>query len=119
MNLSKVFSIPSNNPRKPLSEVNTAETYLIVNEKLDGTKEAKYHVNLIDLLDKVFLNNTQDFLSIEQDRFMDKFYKVAGDITDRINKANENPYDKVDAVLLQLDDFLGGYVGEDNGKYTR
>lgn len=119
MNLNRIFSVPKTKPKNSLSEINTAESYFIVHEKLDGSKEVKYHVNLIDLLDKAFLNNIQDFLSVEQDRFMDKFYKAAGEITDKINKADTNPYEKIDMVLLQLDDFLGGYIGEDNGKYTR
>lgn len=118
MNLSKIFTVP-NKPRQPLSEINTSESYFISYDKLDGTKEVKYHVNLIDLLDKVFLSNTQDFLSLEQSRFISKFYKIAGNVTDKLNSKNETPYSKVDSVLLQLDDFLGGYIGEDNGRYTR
>ena len=119
MNLCRMFTVPSTKPRKALSEINTADPIFIVHEKMDGSTEVKYHVNLIDLLDKVFLNNTQNFLSIEQDRFMDLFYKKANDVTDRLNSKDKNPYQNMDAVMLQLDAFLGGYTGEDNGKYTR
>jgi hypothetical protein len=119
MNLGKMFIIPSTRPRKALSEVTTAEPCFIIQEKMDGSTTIKYHVNLIDLLDKVFLNDIQDFLSIEQDRFIDMFYKKAGKVTDKLNSNDENPYESMDTIMRQLDIFLGGYIGEDNGKYTR
>ena len=119
MNLGKMFIVPSTKPRKALSEITTAEPYFIIQEKMDGSTTVKYHANLIDLLDKVFLSDTQDFLSIEQDRFMDIFYKKANEVTDKINNNDENPYQNMDTVMRQLDIFLGEYVGEDNGKYTR
>ena len=119
MNLSGIFTVPSTKPRKAFSDINTADSVFIIYEKMDGTTEVKYHINIIDLLDKVFLNNIQDFLSLEQNRFIDVFYKKAGEVTSKLNNKDENPYQNMDAVMLQLDAFLGGYVGEDNGKYTR
>ena len=120
MNLGKMFIVPSTKPRKALSEINTAEPVFAVYENMDGTSNIKYHVNLIDLLDKVFIHNNQNFLSVEQDRFMDVFYKKADEVTKRLNTDNDNnPYRDMDAVMRQLDVFLGGYIGEDNGEYTR
>ena len=84
MNLGKMFIVPSTKPRKALSEITTAEPYFVIQEKMDGSTTVKYHVNLIDLLDKAFLSDTQDFLSIEQDRFMDIFYKKADEVTNKI-----------------------------------
>lgn len=119
MNLCRMFTVPSTKPRKAFSEVNTADPCFILQEKMDGSISVKYHVNLIDLLDKVFLNDIQNFLSIEQDRFMDIFYKQAGEVTDKINNNDKDPYQNMDTVMRQLDIFLSGYIGEDNGKYTR
>lgn len=119
MNLNRMFTVPSTKPRQPLSEVNTADPCFIIQEKMDGSISVKYHVNLIDLLDKVFLTDTQDFLSIEQNRFMDIFYKKASEVTDKIINNDKNPYQNMDTVMRQLDIFLGEYIGEDNGKYTR
>ena len=50
---------------------------------------------------------------------MDIFYKKAGEVTDKINSNNKDPYQNMDTVMRQLDIFLSGYIGEDNGKYTR
>ena len=119
MNLCRMFTVPSTKPRKALSEINTADPCFMIHEKMNGSVSVKYHVNLIDLLDRVFLNDTQNFLSIEQDRFMDMFYKRAGEVTDKINSNDKDPYQNMDTVMRQLDIFLSGYIGEDNGKYTR
>lgn len=119
MNLGQIcFSTPRSN-KAPLSEINTADAFFTIHENMDGSKEIKYHVNIIELLDKVFQYNTQDFLSLEQDRFIDKFYKQAGVVTDNIKNNTSNPYKNMDSVMKQLDAFLGSYFGENNGKYAR
>lgn len=119
MNLGQIcFSTPRS-IKAPLSEINTADTFFGVYENMDGSKEVKYHVNLIELLDRVFRYNTQDFLSLKQNRFMDKFYAQAGVVTDNMKNNADNPYKNMDSAMKQLDTFLGGYFGENNGKYAR
>lgn len=102
-----------------LSELNTADYIFYTKHHLDGTKETKFHVNLIDLLDRVFLEDALRYLSIDQERFIEKFCKQADSVTKLINSDSDNPYKNMDDVFKQLDSFLGGYLGEDNGHYSR
>lgn len=105
--------------KDPLSELNTGDPLFYIKVHMDGVKEARFHVNFIDLLDRVFVHDGLKFLSIEQERFITKFFEEAGIVTDKLKNGNENPYIDLDEVFVYLDDFLGSYVGEDNGRYAR
>ena len=109
------------NVKAPLSEINTADPIFFVKERMDGSKEAIYHVNLVYLLDNVFTKNSTKYLSIEQERYIAKFLQEAGKVNDKINEGIEDvdPYENMDDVMRQLDNFLGSYFGEDNGRFTR
>lgn len=102
-----------------LSEINTGNPVFYVKHHMDGSKETVYHVNLIDLLDRVFTKDGLRFLSMNQERFMAKFFEQAGVVTDRINGSHATPYADLDTVFQQLDDFLGSYLGVDDGRYSR
>ena len=106
-------------PVNVLSEVNTANPIFMIDENMDGEKEAIYHVNIIDLLDKVFMFDSMNFLSIEQERYFSRFFYEAGIVTDNINTDYEFPYESMDEVMNQLDNFLGNYIGVNDGRYSR
>lgn len=99
--------------KSPLSEINTANPIFIEHEHMDGTKEATFHVNLIYLLDRLFLHDYYSALSIEQERFIKRFLYEAGIVTDK------KSYDNMSDIMKQLDNFLGSYTGENNGRFTR
>lgn len=110
---------PRRNVKAPLSEVNTADPIFLVKERMDGSKHAIYHTNLIYLMDKVFIRDNTYFLSIDQERFMNKFFNEAGIVTNRLQNKEDAPYHDMDEIMLQLDSFLGSYFGEDNGRFAR
>ena len=58
-------------------------------------------------------------LSIEQERYLTKYIKQGGVVTNALNSNSDDPYGSLDEIFKQLDSFLGGYIGEDNGKYAR
>lgn len=102
-----------------LGELNTGDPYVYVKHLMDGSKEIKYHVNLIDMLDRVFIDNGMKFTSPRQERFLNKFFNEAGKVTDKLNSGQSDAFKTMDTVFRQLDDFLGSYRGVDNGRYTR
>lgn len=102
-----------------LSEINTGNPMFYIKHHMNGSKETVYHVNLIDLLDRVFAKDGLRFLSIDQERFISKFFEQAGVVTDKIRNEENNPYEDLDEAFLYLDDFLGSYLGVDNGRYSR
>ena len=102
-----------------LSEVNASQPYLFVKETMDGGKEVKYHVNFIDLLDRVFVNDNLKCLSEEQMEFITTFFEQAGIATDRIRANVPNPYSGMDDAFKDLNSFLGDYSGVDYGRYAR
>lgn len=112
---------PRRNVKAPLSEINTADPIFFVKERMDGSREAIYHVNLVYLLDNVFTKNSTKYLSIEQERYIAKFLQEAGKANDKINEGTKDvdPYENMDDVMRQLDNFLGSYFGEDNGRFAR
>jgi hypothetical protein len=105
--------------KNALSEINTGNPVMYIKHHMDGSREIKFHVNLIDQLDKVFTKDGLRFLSIDQERFMSKFFEQAGIVTDRLDASDSQPYKDLDSVFKQLDDFLGSYHGVNNGRYTR
>ena len=105
--------------KAPLSEINTAEPIFLITERMDGSKKAIYYFNLISLLDEVFLKDSSRFFSIDQERFMSKFFNEAGVVTDRLKGNSSNPYSNMDEIMLQLDSFLGSYFGDDYDRLTR
>ena len=104
-----------------VSMIRTGNPLYVVKDCMDGSKEAIYHVNLIYLLDNVFTKNNIKYLSIEQERYIAKFLQEGGKVNDKINEGTEgvDPYENMDNVMRQLDNFLGSYFGEDNDKYSR
>ena len=105
--------------KRPLSEMNTASPLYVIKNTLDGSKEARYHVNLVHLLDLAFINGQLSMLSIEQERYLTKYFKQGDVVTEALNSNSADPYGSLDEIFKQLDSFLGGYIGEDNGKYAR
>lgn len=106
--------------KRPLSEVNVSKPTFY-----DDGYNARYHVNLIYLLDRLFESgnfgefNRYKELSIEQERFFKLFTKQAHDVTTFINKGDEDIYKNMDLIFQQLDHFLGGYLGENKNEYAR
>ena len=101
--------------------IHTGNPLFVIKDCMDGSKEAIYHVNLVYLLDDVFTKNSTKYLSIEQGRYIAKFLQEGGKVNDKINEGTKDvdPYENMDNVMRQLDNFLGSYFGEDNDKYTR
>lgn len=102
----------------PLGELNTGDPYIYVKHLMDGTRQIKFHVNIIDQLNQVFTMDGMKFLSARQERFMNKFFEWADTVTKNIN-SNKAMYSDYEDAFIQLDDFLGSYNGVDNGRYTR
>ena len=105
--------------KNPLSELNTADPIFFVKEHMDGSKKAIYHVNIVYLMDKVFVRDNLRFLSIDQERFMSKFFNEAGVVTNGLKSNSSNTYSNMDEIMLQLDSFLGSYFGDDYDRLTR
>ena len=110
-----------NNEEGLVGMIHTGNPLFVIKDCMDGNKEAIYHVNLVYLLDDVFTKNNIKYLSIEQERYIAKFLQEGGEVNDKINEGTEDvdPYENMDNVMRQLDNFLGSYFGEDNDKYSR
>lgn len=102
-----------------LGEVNSASPYFTVQIHIDGTKDAVFHVNLVDLLDKVIMLDSLHLLSIEQERLFTRYLKQAEEVNSKISLNSTDPFENMDEVLQQLDNFLGSYCGVDYGRFTR
>lgn len=102
-----------------LSEVNTGDSIFIIHPEAGGRKRAVYHVNIIHLLDEVFKYNATAFLSIDQERFFNRFVKEANEVYQNIDEGKEDPFKNMSKVMRTLDKFLAGYTGENSGRYAR
>lgn len=104
----------NNRTKSSLSELNTGEVIYLTDTYMDGEKHPHYHVNLIKLLDKVFLLNSLNLLSLRQQRFIELFFKQAGIVDKYIDNNENNPYKDMSLEMKYLDSFLGSY-GVNNG----
>ena len=106
-------------PKGVLSEINTADPIMYTKHRMGGQKEVRYHVNIIDLLERVFDKDGMRFLSQEQERFIEMFFIQAGEVYDKLQAGVEDPFEDMDDEYIMLDKFLGNYKGIDEGPYTR
>ena len=118
--VAKPYDFPRDMPPKgTLSEVNTGDSVFYVKHRMDGKDHAVFNFNLIDLLNRVFVDDGMRYLSIEQERFLSKFFTQADVVTKKINASDSNPYKGLDEVYKQLDNFIGSYLGDNDGRFTR
>lgn len=140
-NVRVPFGAKSRLPCKgSLSEINTGDPFFYFKNRMDGTREVVFHVNLIDILGRVFLSDGMKFLSREQERFISKFFEAAEHISSAnssdngtVNELNIDYYtdlgiigedystdsNGIDSIFIKLDHFLGNYRGVDENEYTR
>ena len=117
-----LLPITKDNLKAPvMGSIKTSHPVFIIKNHIDGSKEAVYHPSLIHILDKVFLKDSLKYLSIEQERFIAKFFKEAGIVTNLLNEGliGEDLYKDMDEVMYQLDNFLGSYFGVEYVEPTR
>lgn len=95
--------------KNALSEINTGEAVHLIEDSLTGEKIAKFHINLIDILDRALLNNNLDYLSIDQERLVSQYFKEGHEVDTLINEEHENPFKDMNPLTYQLDLFLGSY----------
>lgn len=136
------------NPRtkNPLSEINTGQISMYTKHRMNGDIETRFHVNIIDMLDQIFIHDALKYSSIEQERFFKVFFDQAGIATDILqlqstasNSLNSNacdnikgstdselqeildldPYEHMETVFKELDNYLGAYRGQKDGRYKR
>ena len=111
MSFSSLFTYPDREDTKKtiLSEVNTGEAVHLIKNSLTGEKIAKFHINLINILDRALLNNNLDYLSIDQERLVSQYFKEGHEVDTLINEEHENPFKDMNPLTYQLDLFLGSY----------
>ena len=103
-----------------LSEVNTGSPTFVQYKDINGNTQTVYHVNIIYLLDRVFINDNIGFLSIEQTQFIEDFFKEAREVTELLNtQPDDNAYVGMTKQNYSLDKFLGGFIGVNDGQFTR
>ena len=90
-----------------LSEINTGEAVHLIENSLTGEKIAKFHINLIDILDKALLNNNLGYLSLDQEKLVSQYFKEGHEVDTLINEEHENPFKDMNPLTYQLDLFLG------------
>ena len=106
-------------PKGTLCEINTASPTVYIRKKLDGTYETKFHVNMIDLMDRVFIHRGMKFLSEDQIDYVSKYFEQAGLATDKLNLNLQDPFNNMDETFKDFDEFLGNYYGVDGNEYSR
>ena len=111
------LSLPTKNI---LSEVNTASPVFIQHKDMHGDINTIYHVNMLYLLDRVFLRDNVGFLSNEQTKFMEEFFKQAHIVTESLNlQPNKGAYVDMTEPMYRLDGFLGDFIGVNDGQFAR
>lgn len=104
--------------KNSLSEINTASPIFLIDTTIDGVKHGIYHVNLIKLLDKMFMNDDFDFISKKQEQFLERYIFQANTVTNQLNlNSTSDSFAGMDKALKEFDNVLGSYYGEYNGRH--
>lgn len=91
-------------PKKVTSSIGSKNQYYYKEYGLDGSIEYVFLQDLIDIFDRVFINNNEKYASLEQRKLLKSYCKEAD--TGLLSELNQ-----------QLDNYLGGYLGEMNDVY--
>lgn len=121
---SENYGITGKSVKNVLSEVNTGSPLYKIHTTMDGDNHAVYHVNFIKLLDKVFLFDDLEKISVEQERFISVFFKQADDVTKILDNnakldKDDDPFQNMDIIMRELDNFLGSYFGVDYDRFAQ
>lgn len=85
------------------STINSKNIYYYVSNNIDGSKDYEFLLSIISLFDKVFTEGDVGYLSREQKTLLNNYLNEADNKLSEINE--------------QLDDYLGGFLGETNEIY--
>lgn len=95
-----------------LADRNSANAIHYCYKDMNGNDIYKFNVNIIYLLDKYFTKNNNKMLSIEQERFVNKYLKEAQSKTEDEEFILTN-------LINQFDIFLGNYLGDNVNEYVK
>ncbi len=130
MNLAAI--IPKVNPRLGEAQRSTRDESLFNkieygkgifydSHNLYENRRYEFYVSLIHLLDRVFTEDNTDFLSDEQTQLIDKYFAEADTVSPPANISLGSwvyDWDSLHRRILDLDTFLGGWLGEEDGEYA-
>lgn len=106
-------------PRYPLGDISVNNSYFGNYQTMNGSNALDFHVNFIALLNKVFQDDTMNFLSEDQKDFVSTFLYEAGEVNDALNLVDvfnltdeqikqyqEEALGKLSETMRQLDSVL-------------
>lgn len=114
------YSKPRNRSNNKKHE--TKKDTLYISNDLYGDNHSHYYIGLINLIDRAILDDNMYALSIEQEKLLTEYFLVAKDyVPDASIDLDSYEYDFSNMVLhlQELDEFLGGYMGEEDDEYSR
>lgn len=127
MNLSGLIPLVNSYPDTPrISTSNerrleTGNGVFYERTNLYSNDAFEYYVNLIFLFDSAIMNDNLKLLSVEQERLLAQYFLEADTITPPEDVALEDwiyDFDSLSTKVKQLDEFLGSYLGENDGQFT-
>jgi hypothetical protein len=89
-----------------VSELNTENMFFYLRKDMTGKVEYTFHPIIFQLFDRIIRKDTLSGVSIDQERFIKRFFYEAGKITDAMNGKSELPDNLTDAAA-DFDKFLG------------
>jgi len=148
MNLGRIIPKANTYPhnmhrmRSNFTHLETGKGSFWKTHDLNGDELFEFYVLLIDLFDRAIVNNDLHSLSLEQENLWRKYVASGHTLTNPLSiteaelmanvwdvldgqyvlgysPAYQALYDKLGTMLETLDDFLGSYIGEDDGRYSR
>ena len=96
-----------------LKEIRRNKTSYVNQRPMDGHTEANFFSDWIKLLDIVFTENDMQYLTIEQQRFLERYLNQGNIVDKKLIAKDANPYKNLDITLKEFDNFLGSYFGDD------
>jgi hypothetical protein len=128
MNLGKIIPYVNSNfnrytdnrrLRSDKKDLDSSKGVFYDSTDLYGDEVYEFYVNLIFLLDEAMTQNNMEVLSVEQSKLFRQYLDQAGIITPlEMDGTTIEDWDSLTKLVLALDEYLGSYLGDDNGKYT-
>ena len=107
--------------RSNVDNLETSKGIFYDDQNLYSNRRYEYYINLIRLFDEAIEQDNLHVLSIEQQKLLEQYFAEADPITPPITIPLYDwvyDWDSLHRRILDLDTFLGSYIGDNDGQFT-
>lgn len=120
--LANRIRVDTTRNNEALSSIELAKGVFYKIYQIDNEEDYEYYAILIHLFDRAIISNNIHNLSMEQEDLLKLYFKEGNNITPEEDidlEDYEYNYSLLSKHILRLDEFLGSFLGVEDGQFSR